>query len=139
MRITEARESFSYALTDIALVRRGETLLTLGYPSEFLQGINTSRNSNLVFSTLRVAGYADVDGNLDTAEGYAFKGGIILQQGSSGTALFNRSGKIVGLIFATTKGETTADRDGIALMTHYIDNILKIETREGLTEFIANH
>lgn len=137
LRLVDPKESFTVAPVGFAIVERGALLLTLGYPSEFLQGLTTAANSNLVFSSLRVDGYADIDGNTQTAEGYVSRGGIILQQGSSGTALFTRSGALVGLIFATTKGETTDDREGLALMIPYIDRILRLETGRGLLEFIA--
>ena len=86
---------------------------------------------------LRVAALADVDGNLKDAEGYLFRGGIVLQQGSSGTALLNRQGEVLGIIFATTRGATTNERDGVALSTPYIDKVLKLETGKGLPDFIA--
>ncbi len=118
----------------------GEWFFTLGYPSEFLQALATSVNSNRVFSKLAVAGITDIDGNLQTPDGYIFRGGLILQQGSSGTALFSAwSGKVVGLVFATTKGQTTEDREGVALATPYIDRILRLETGQGLEEFVASH
>ena len=139
LRVVEPKAAFDVAAIRPEIAPRGNSLLTLGYPSEFLQSITASVNSNLVFSSLVVAGYADLDGDLQTAEGYVFKGGLALQQGSSGTALFSRSGNMVGLIFATTKGKTTDEREGIALMTPYIDRILRLETGQGLLEFIDSH
>lgn len=139
LQITDAVEPFNFALFSAANAVKGETLLTLGYPSEFLEGRSAIENSNLVFSTLRVEGLADIDNDPTSAEGYAFRGGLALQQGSSGTALFNREGKVVGLIFATTKKETTAEREGVALSIPYIDTILRQEAGFGLEEFIASH
>ena len=139
LTLRDARESFAVAPISLAVLDVNTPLYTLGYPSEFLQGVAATDRSNLVFSILPVGGLADIDGDGDTAEGYIFKGGIILQQGSSGTALFRRDGSVAGIIFATTKGATTADRNGIALMTPYIDAILQLEAGQGLAEFIANH
>ena len=139
LKIIGPEEPFSIADIGLDVVEKNTSLLALGYPSEFLESVNTSSNSNLVFSALNVDGYADIDGDLTNAEGYVFNGGLILQQGSSGTALFNRAGEMVGIIFATTKESTTAERQGIALMTSYIDRILKLETGQGLMDFIASH
>lgn len=139
LRLVKPSESFRTAPVTTELVRPETTLLTLGYPNEFLAGASASSNSNLVFSTFRVDGYADTDGNTATAEGYVTRGGIALQRGSSGTALFAPDGRVVGLIFATTKGETTAEREGIALSTPYIDRILHIEAGLGLDGFIAGN
>lgn len=139
LELVDPREPFAAATVAIRFIERGANLLTLGYPSEFLKSITATANSNLVFSTLRIDGYVDLNGDLSTAEAYVSRGGIALQQGSSGTALFERAGRVVGLIFATTKGETTAEREGIALSTPYIDAVLRLETGQGLAEFIASH
>lgn len=137
LKIYDAVKNFAAAEISEINAGEGETLLTLGYPSEFLQGVNVSVNSNLVFSVLRVEGFADIDGDKTTADGYVFRGGLALQQGSSGTALFKRSGKIVGIMFATTKEKTTAERQGVALSLQYVDKIMRLETGQGLGEFIA--
>ena len=139
LRLDTPREAFSSASVAVLLATEGSSLYTLGYPSEFLQNIAAFQNSNLVFSVLRVDNYADLDGDLATAEGYVSQGGLALQQGSSGTALFDREGRALGIIFATTKGATTADREGIALSMPYIDRVMKLETGKGLIEFIAGH
>ncbi len=139
LRLVDSSEPLAAAPVGFAMAERGATLLTLGYPSEFLQGLTTAANSNLAFSVLRVDGYGDLDGDPATAEAYVSRGGIVLQQGSSGTALFARSGTVMGLMFATTKGKTTDEREGLSLMIPYIDRILRLETGQGLAEFIASH
>lgn len=139
LKLLQPREAFGWANPSAADAGRGMTLYTLGYPSEFLQSITASSHSNLVFSTLRVDDLGDIDGDRATAEAYVFRGGLVLQQGSSGTALFTGSGDVVGIIFATTKGATTAEREGFALTTSYIDRVLKLETGRSLTEFAASH
>ena len=139
LRLVAPREQFGSAAVAVLLVVEGVSLYTLGYPSEFLQNITAFSNSNLVFSRLRIDNYADLDGDLTTVEGYVSKGGLALQQGSSGTALFDGEGRILGIIFATTKGTTTADREGVALAMPYINRIMKLETGQGLPEFIAGH
>ncbi len=140
LRVINAEAPFAVAEPDAGYrAGEGEWFFTLGYPTEFLQGLTASVSSNLVFSKLIVAGLVDVDGELKTAEGYLFKGGIILQQGSSGTALFTPAGKVAALMFATTKGATTADREGVAIAMSYVDRILRLETGQGLGEFVASH
>lgn len=139
LRLVEAKEPFARAPLSLAIAETGETLRTLGYPSEFLQSITTSAHSTLTFSSLHVAGYADLDGDPTTAEGYVFRGGLALQQGSSGTAVFGGNGDVLGLIFATTRAASTAEREGIALLTPYIDSVLRAETGQGIQEFIESH
>lgn len=139
LRIVKWREPFRVANLSLQQASSGATLLTLGYPSEFLEGTTASNNANLVFSLLSVAGLADFDDDPRTADGYLFHGGIVLQQGSSGTPIFDRSGDVLGVIFATTKASTTAEREGVALMTASIDRELKKEIGVGLLEFVSTH
>lgn len=139
LRLVEPRANFAAAPVSIVNADRNEALFSLGYPSEFLEGISTESNSNLVFSILPVDEYGDIDGRRETAEAYVFRGGLVLQQGSSGTALFTKSGYVVGLIFATTKANTTQDRTGVALMTSYIDFLMRKDTGQGLLDFIQTH
>ena len=139
LKLDTPRGAFGSVSVSVLLVEEGSSLYTLGYPSEFLQSIAAFNNSNLVFSILRVDSYADLDGDLATIEGYVSKGGLALQQGSSGTALFNKEGSVLGIIFATTKAATTADREGIALSMPYIDRVMRTETGRGLQEFILGH
>lgn len=139
LRLVAPTEPFSVAAITIGVAAPGTALWTLGYPSEFLQSLTASSNSNFVFSSLRVDGYIDVDDTPASAEGYVFRGGLILQQGSSGTALFAPDGTVVGLIFATTRGATTADREGVAFTTPYMDIILRAEAGQGLADFIGSH
>jgi len=139
MKLVEPTEPFRAATVATVDAAEGTVLFTLGYPSEFLQALTASNNANLVFSSLVVAGLANIDGDARTAEAYLFRGGLALQQGSSGTAIFNPAGVVVGLMFATTKGATTADREGVALMTSYIDRVLRQSVGQGLAEFVASH
>lgn len=139
LRLVNPIADFTDAEVGFGVIPRGETLLTLGYPSEFLESIATSNNSNLVFSLLAVDNYADIDDDPSTADVFTFNGGLVLQQGSSGTALFTREGRVAGIIFATTKAKTTAEREGLALMSSYIDRVLRLETGMGLKEFIGSH
>lgn len=138
-KLTNPTAPFATVSIDLDIVERGTTLLTLGYPSEFLQSITAASNSNLVFSALTVDDLGDIDGDRTTAEAYVFRGGLVLQRGSSGTALFTRSGGVVGIIFATTKATTTAEREGFALMTSYINRVLQLETGQSLADFITSH
>lgn len=139
LELDAPREAFSFVPIDLGTAPVGEAFLTLGYPSEFLQSVNTAFHSNLVFSSLVLGGYADLDANPDDAEGYVFHGGIILQQGSSGTPIFYRNGRLNAIIFATTKGPSTDSRDGIAIKLSSIDRALRAETGQGLEEYISTH
>jgi len=139
LRLEAPREAFNFSPLSLDLAEEGDRLFTLGYPSEFLEGIAASTNANLIFSSLIVGGLTDFDNDSTTADGYLFNGGIVLQQGSSGTPVFSGSGKVLGIIFATTKDDTTQDREGIAIATSAIDRELVLETGLGLIEFIATH
>ncbi|RJQ37599.1 hypothetical protein C4552_00345 [Candidatus Parcubacteria bacterium] len=137
--LKDVREPFAVAPIATEAAAAGASLYTLGYPSEFLQGLAAFNNANLVFSILAVHGLANVDDDEQAPDVYVFQGGIALQQGSSGTALLDQRGSVVGIIFATTQAGTTGEREGVGLITSYMDRVLRTETGQGLLEFIATH
>ena len=139
LKLVNHREAFHVADLTLDMAPDGQTVLTLGYPSEFLEGNAAADHANLVFSLLVVDGLTNFDSDHTTADGYIFQGGIALQQGSSGTPIFDRSGNVLAIIFATTKASTTADREGVAIMTSAIDRELVKEVGMGLADFVKSH
>jgi hypothetical protein len=65
-------------------------------------------------------------------------GGVIeAQAGSSGGAVVNAWGYLVGLIATTSSGTTTADRDLRAISLSYINSDLNIQSGDTVTAMLA--
>ena len=64
-------------------------------------------------------------------------GSIAAQGGSSGGAVVNAWGRLVGLITTTTEGKTTGERDLHAITLNYIDRDSAGLTGMGLAQFLA--
>lgn len=113
----------------------GDQVLVAGYPAEFVGGIQTQNNLFAATSVTTIAALLTFSqGSVDVLS----LGGIIeAQGGSSGGAVVNPWGRLIGLITTTSEGATTADRDLHALSLSYIDRDLRAETSSGLAETLA--
>ena len=119
-------------------VREGETLYSLGYPTEFLKGQAIQTNTAILFSLGVVDGIVSVDNDLSDGEGAYLKGEASAQHGSSGGLFLEAgSGKIAGLFVGLTEGSTTAERKQFMFLASYIDEIVRSETGRSTEQFLA--
>lgn len=119
-------------------VREGETLYSLGYPTEFLKGQAIQTNTTILFSLGVVDSIVSADNNLSDGEGAYLKGEASAQHGSSGGLfLETRGGRVAGLFVGLTEGKTTAERKQFMFLASYIDEIVQRETGEGVEKFLA--
>jgi S1-C subfamily serine protease len=114
----------------------GDKVLLAGYPAEF--AIQGSRGTTLyptsVFTRigeLLTFGERSVDL-------ISLGGAVLAQSGSSGGAVVNGWGLLVGIISTTSDGATTAERELRAITLSYIDRDLEVQTGLNLTTFLAS-
>ena len=113
----------------------GDEVLVAGYPAEFLGGIAAENNlhaasSGTTIKRLLTFGSGTVD--------LLSLGGVIeAQSGSSGGAVVNPWGKLIGLITTTSSGATTAERDLHALSLSYIERDFAAQTGQSLEAFLS--
>ena len=62
---------------------------------------------------------------------------ILAQGGSSGGAVVNGWGRLVGVVVTTSEGTTTASRDLRALTLAHVDRSLRQHTGTGLEDFLS--
>lgn len=117
----------------------GDVLFIFGYATEFVGFEISVKGIPLTFSTLTVTAQATVDDDLTTAEAILLGGGLSAQSGSSGGPLIDFNKKIVALMSFVTKGRTTADRKGAAILISYVDRELKKTTGLTLKEFLEKN
>lgn len=105
-----------------------DQVLAASYPAEFIGGITAQFNLYSVSSVTAIKQLLTFDtGTVDLLS----LGGIIAAQGgSSGGAVVNAWGQLVGIITTTSEGITTGERDLRALSLNYIDR--DIATESGL-------
>lgn len=110
----DAREAIAF--TD-------DEVLVASYPAEFVGGIATQMNLYPVSSMTGIKKMLTFDDK--TVDVISLGGVIGAQSGSSGGAVVNAWGRLVGLISTTSEGPTTAERDLHAITLSYINrNIL---------------
>jgi len=107
-----------------------DNVLVASYPAEFLGGIAAEYNLYPASSVASVGQFYTF--TTASPDVLALGGVIEAQSGSSGGAVVNAWGRLVGLIVTTSEGTTTSQRDLHALALSYIERDLKAQTGIGL-------
>ncbi|MDP2648323.1 MAG: trypsin-like peptidase domain-containing protein [bacterium] len=112
-----------------------DSILAASYPVEFAGGIAAQYNLYAASSVTSIKQLLTFDaGTIDLLS----LGGIIeAQSGSSGGAVINAWGYLVGIIVTTSEGDTTATRDLRALTLSYINRDITAQTGKGLKDILA--
>jgi len=99
----------------------GDSVLAASYPAEFTGG-SVSANLHAVSSVSKIDNlYTFRDGSVDVIS----IGSVIeAQSGSSGGAIVNAWGKLVGVITTTSEGATTGERTLRGITTSYVERDL---------------
>ncbi len=113
-----------------------EKALAASYPAGFAGAITIYNELSLIstISTIKRL-YTFSDQTIDLL---SLGGVIVAQQGSSGGALVNAWGRLVGLIVTSSDAKTTAERDLRALTLAHIDRILIQETGSNLSYHLSS-
>ena len=99
-------------------VNEGDDVLVAGYPAGFLGGITVAKELYAASAPARIGElftYAST-----TVDIFSVGGSIVAQQGSSGGAVVDTNGNLVGLIVTSTITGETSTRDLHAVATSYI-------------------
>lgn len=120
-----------------AVAFTGDSVLVASYPAEFLGGVAAEYDLFPASSVTTVGQLITL--NTNTVDLLSLGGVIEAQSGSSGGAVVNAWGKLVGLIVTTSTGTTTATRDLRALTLSYIDRDLSAQTGSGLNSLLAGN
>ncbi len=100
-----------------------DPVLVASYPAEFLGAIAATYNLYAVSSPTTIRKMLTF--STDLVDALSLGGVIAAQSGSSGGAVVNGWGYMVGLIATMSEGSTTEDRDLRAISLSYIDRDLK--------------
>ena len=113
----------------------GDSVLLASYPAGFV-GAQIVQNGLYPVTTFTNLGqlFTFKDSSIDLL---SLGGVIVAQGGSSGGAVVNRWGNLIGIIVTTSEGETTADRDLRAITLAHIDRSIREHTGFGLREFLG--
>ena len=109
-----------------AIAFPGDQVLAASYPAEFVGGIAAEYDLYADSSVTAVQQFLTFES--DTPDVLSLGGVIEAQAGSSGGAVVNAWGRLVGLIATTSSGTTTADRDLRAITLSYINTDLTAQS-----------
>ena len=116
------------------IARKGDSVLLSSYPAGVLGGITIRKN---LWPASTVANIEDIftfeTGLVDIL---SFGGTIVAQSGSSGGAVVNQWGQLVGIVVTSTQGDTTSDRDLRAVTISHIERSVSAHLNIDLAGFL---
>lgn len=115
----------------------GDIVLVASYPAGFLGSLE-AQNRLGALSTIATIRQLYAFSDTHNADAFSLGGIILAQNGSSGGAVVNAWGKLVGLIVTSSAGATTAERDLRALSLAHINRSIIKETGSTLSARLSN-
>lgn len=114
-----------------------DKVMVAGYPAEFLGGMGMQSNlfAASSFSSIRQL----ITFGTSSVDSISLGGVIEAQSGSSGGAVVNMWGRLIGMISTMTDGTTTSQRDLRAITLSYIDHDLTLQTGMNMNAFLAGN
>lgn len=100
-----------------------DNVLLAAYPAGFLGGIAIQKDLYAVSTITQIRElFTFIETTLDL---FSIGGNIVAQQGSSGGAVVNDDGELLGIIVTSSNGNTTDERDLRAITLSHIDRSLQ--------------
>lgn len=127
--------SFTYLMPSFLEENAGTDVLIAGYAAGFLGGAEITKNLYASSSYGKVREYYTYGSN--SADLFSLGGSVVAQQGSSGGAVANLDGRLVGVVVTSTTAPDTASRDLRALSLPYIARDFEHERGIGFAEFLS--
>ncbi len=113
----------------------GDQVLAAAYPAEFVGGIAAQNDLYSASSVTTIKQLFTFGGG--TADLFSVGGVIEAQGGSSGGAIVNAWGRLVGVITTTSDATTTADRDLHSIALSYINTDMAKQTGINLIDTLS--
>ncbi len=126
---------FSYLPLNIReTISVGEPALLASYPAGFLGGLSVLQDLSITTAIAIVNELFTFSSN--TIDLISVPGTVVSQKGSSGGAVVDGFGTLIGTIVTSTNGNSTSDRDLRAITLAYINRSLQKELGANLVQFI---
>lgn len=129
----------NFAYTPVALIApdTGTSVVVAGYPAGFLGGITVQKDLYAASANATVGQLYTYGG--DTTDLFSIGGSVVAQQGSSGGAVANQNGTLLGMIVTSSIADDTANRDLRALSTEYIVRDFEKEAGASLSTYLTGN
>jgi len=116
---------------------RNESILAAAYPAGFLGGVSIQKD---LYITSTIGRIVDIFTFKEATIDLLSLGGILVaQRGSSGGAVVNENGNLIGIIVTSTDGETTEERDARAITLGHINRSLESQTGKILRDLLKEN
>ncbi len=115
-------------------IKPNEPVLLASYPAGFLGGLSILQDLNVTTAITKVSEIFTFKET--TVDLISVPGTVVSQKGSSGGAVVDSRGHLIGIISTSSEGKETSERDLRAITVAYINRDLKTELGLTLAEFI---
>lgn len=121
------------SVTEKSLVESDPVLLS-AYPAGFLGGILTQKDLYAVSAPTSITQlFTFADGPIELI---SLDPTVVAQGGSSGGAVVDKNGELIGIIVTSTMADNTADRILRAITLHHVDLSFLEQTKKSLSEYL---
>ncbi|HVM73698.1 MAG TPA: trypsin-like peptidase domain-containing protein [Candidatus Paceibacterota bacterium] len=114
----------------------GDQVIGASYPAEFLSGMIAENDLYPVSSVSPIDQLLTF--GTTTVDVVSIGGVVEAQGGSSGGAVLNAWGRLIGIITTTSAASTTAGRDLRALTLSYINRDIALQTGSNLNDYLSS-
>ena len=115
----------------------GDQVLAAAYPAEFVKGAAARNDLNAATTIAPIRQMLTFSEQL--VDVISLGGTVVAQSGSSGGAVLNVWGNLIGLIVTTSEGDTTAVRDLRAITMAHVDRGLQKHLGKNLQELLEEN
>ena len=119
------------------LVDKTDSILVGAYPAGLLGAKTIQQDLYASTAIVQPKEFYTFSLEAGTLDVISLGGSVVAQQGSSGGAVVNKYGKMIGLISTSSDGETTGDRDLRAITLEHIERSLLEHNNTTLEELLS--
>ncbi len=127
--------SFPFIVPNIGEnINKNSPVLLVSYPAGFLGGLSILQDLSITSATTRIQDVFTFKAN--TVDVIAVGGTVVSQKGSSGGAVIDKNGTLLGIITTSSDANSTSDRALNAITVPYINRELQSELKMSLFQFL---
>ncbi len=125
--------------TSDTIIARAGTVLIASYPAGFISGISIQKDLFPASSIVTRGQVFNFGGDSTLPDLFSIGASPLAQEGSSGGAVVNPFGKLIGILTTSSAGATTGERDLRAITLNHISRSFKEHTGDDFSKLLEGN